>query len=167
MDLSIPVADWVLTVSTSRQEMDIFQFEEHVETLPVSTSRNPASCTENSFGTPWGLHSICEKIGEDAPVGTVFKGRQNTGSCYYDLSDEENKKNLITSRILRLQGLEPGVNQGGNCDSFNRYIYIHGTNHENKIGKPASAGCIQMYNADIIRLFPIWPVNTLLWIDPS
>ena len=161
------MADWVLIVSIARQEMDVYHFEEHVETLPISTSKKPPSCIENSFGTPWGLHEICEKIGDHEPSGMVFKGRKAIGACFQELSKEENGKNLITSRILRLSGLEPGLNQGGNCDTYNRYVYIHGTNQEDKIGSPASAGCVQMYNADIIRLFPILPEKTMLWIDRS
>jgi lipoprotein-anchoring transpeptidase ErfK/SrfK len=91
----------------------------------------------------------------------VFEDRQPV--CLYAQHPEAGKKGLITSRILWLAGLEPGYNQGqwatpdahhGQCcDSYERYIYIHGTGLEEKIGTPFSQGCINMRNRDIICLF--------------
>ena len=52
--------------------------------------------------------------------------------------------------ILWLAGLEDGHNRGGDRDSHARYIYLHGTNHEQLLGQPASAGCIRMANEDVI-----------------
>ena len=83
----------------------------------------------------------------------VFKGRIATGHHFAELSVEENQRNLITTRILWLRGLEPGYNAGGNVDSYDRYIYIHGTNHEDRIGTPASGGCVQLSNLDMLALF--------------
>ena len=80
------------------------------------------------------------------------------------MSEAENEENLITTRILWLRGLEPGVNQGGEVDSHDRYIYIHGTNHEDRIGTPQSAGCILMRNLDIIALFDEVRVGDQVWI---
>ena len=62
------------------------------------------------------------------------------------------KKNLITSRILRLDGLENGVNKGGGVDTYNRYVYIHGTNHEENLGTPASSGCLQVSNMEALEI---------------
>ena len=45
-------------------------------------------------------------------------------------------------------------------DSKSRYIYIHGTAEEGLIGKPASDGCVRMYNADVIALFNKVEINT-------
>ena len=52
-----------------------------------------------------------------------------------------------------MEGLEKGLNKGENIDSYERNIYIHGTNEEGLIGKPASHGCIRMKNHDIITLY--------------
>ena len=41
-----------------------------------------------------------------------------------------------------LKGHETGINLGGDVDSYSRYIYIHGTIHENLIGK-------ELYSKDI------------------
>lgn len=131
----------------------------------VSTSRRPPSNVKNSLGTPRGLHQIAEKIGAGAPPGTVFKGRVNLGQHFNELSDEENEKNLITTRILWLRGLEPGINAGGDVDTYERYIYIHGTNHEHRLGTPASSGCVQMNNIEIAGLFDEVRTGDLVWIE--
>ena len=39
-----------------------------------------------------------------------------------------------------------------NANTHDRFIYIHGTKHEDKIDNPASHGCVRMRNADIIGL---------------
>ena len=82
----------------------------------------------------------------------VFKGRV-AQSHVSTFTEEEQQKNLITTRIIRLRGLEPDYNSGPGCDTYDRYVYIHGTNHEDRIGQPFSGGCIEMYNADIVELF--------------
>ncbi len=130
---------------------------------PVSTSVKPPSCIADSFGTPTGLHAVADKIGSDQPEGMVFKGRVPT-KHFSEYSDAEAKRNLITSRILRLRGLEPGRNAGPGCDSYDRYIYIHGTNHEDRIGQPFSGGCIEMLNADVIELFGQMETGDLVYI---
>ena len=131
----------------------------------VSTSARPPSNLKNSLGTPRGLHHLAEKIGADSPPGTVFKGRVSLGKHFNELSDEENARNLITTRILWLRGLEPGVNAGGEVDTHARYIYIHGTNHEDRLGAPFSGGCIEMNNIEIAALFEEVRTGDLVWIE--
>ena len=116
-----------------------------------------------SFGTPIGLHAIAEKIGANEPAGTAFKSRLPE-KHYSDYTPDEQKQNLITSRIVRLRGLEAGINSGNEVDSYQRCIYIHGTNHEELIGQPFSKGCIEMLNADIIHLFSRIEQEDLVWI---
>lgn len=47
-----------------------------------------------------------------------------------------------------------------------RYVYtrygIHGTNNPPSIGTMASAGCIRMYNRDVLDLFPRVPLGTMV-----
>jgi len=125
-----------------------------VSSYAVSTSRRPPSNVANSLGTPRGLHEIAERIGGGQPAGMVFKSRTPTGRHFSEVDDgASGSANLITSRILWLRGLEPGINQGGDVDSHARYIYIHGTQREDRIGEPMSAGCVLMRNADIIELY--------------
>ena len=47
-----------------------------------------------------------------------------------------------------------------NRTSQDRYIYIHGTNREDLIGQPASAGCVCLRNADVIQLYDLIPIGT-------
>ena len=131
-----------------------------VKKIPCSTSRFGVGQTEGSNRTPLGLHRIVEKIGEGAPAGTVFKSRKAVGH----VSQPEFADAKITTRILWLEGLEPGFNRGGNVDSHTRYIYIHGTADQKSIGKPASCGCIHLADADLIPLFDLLSIGTLVWI---
>ena len=163
--LSIPSARIWLGVDINAQKMCLFENRKLVQRYSVSTSRKLPSCIENSLGTPWGLHSIEKKIGEGEKEGMVFHSRIPTGKCFFEYNEEYNKQNLITSRILRLRGVEKNLNAGGNCDSWNRYIYIHGTNHEGEIGIPSSSGCIQLRNREILELFDLVEEGSLVLIE--
>jgi hypothetical protein len=143
----------VLLVSISRRTLQLIQHGEVMKSYVVSTSRRPPSNVKGSLGTPRGLHAIAERIGAGQPIGMVFKGRVPIGRHFSELPENATDTNLITSRILWLGGLEDGVNRGGDVDTHDRYVYIHGTNHENRIGEPLSAGCVLMRNLDIIELY--------------
>jgi len=133
---------------------------------PVSTSKFGVGSQNGCFKTPLGWHSIAQKIGGGCAINEVFVGRQPIG-ILADLmaGDETLPEDIISSRILWLQGEEVGINKPENkginnevgdaeiTDSYQRYIYIHGTSEETKIGSPASHGCVRMCNKDIIELF--------------
>ena len=155
----------VLIASIPQQRMYLYNHDQTVKTYVISTSKLPPSCIENSLGTPWGLHKVEEIIGEGSPLGTIFRARKDTGVVYWEVSAEDNVSNLITTRILRLKGLEKGVNLEGEVDSFSRFIYIHGTNHENRLGEPSSSGCIQVSNADAMELAAQIPQGSHIYID--
>lgn len=151
--LGIKPAERLLHVSIRHQTLRLLSGPEILADYQVSTSLRPPSNLKDSLGTPRGLHEIAERIGAGQPPGMVFKGRVATGHHYGELSAAENERNLITARILWLRGLEPGYNAGGDRDSYDRYIYIHGTNHEDRIGSPASGGCVQLRNLEMVDLF--------------
>jgi len=130
-----------------------------VKKFRCSTSRIGIGQMAGSNCTPLGLHRIAEKIGGGWPVGTVFKSRKPIGCTWRGMPDAK-----ITTRILWLEGLEPGFNRGGNVDSHARYIYIHGTGEEMTIGRPASCGCIHLAANDLVPLFDKLPIGTLVWI---
>jgi hypothetical protein len=163
-DLSIIPTNRCLFVSITDQSMAVLENGKLVREYVISTSKNPPSCVADSFGTPSGLHAIADKIGTDAPAGMVFKGRVATGKLFSEVSAQDAAGSLITSRILRMRGLEPGKNSGDGCDTYDRYVYIHGTNHEELIGQPASAGCVQLRNREMIELFDQVESGDLVWI---
>ena len=118
---------------------------------PVSTAEAGLDNRIDSGGTPPGVHRIAQKIGAKAAAGTIFESRQPTGEIWQP--DQVTAEDLILTRILTLAGCEAGLNQGGAVDSEARYIYLHGTNHENLIGQPVSHGCVRLTNDDISQLF--------------
>ncbi|MEW6591618.1 MAG: L,D-transpeptidase [Pseudomonadota bacterium] len=128
---------------------------------PVSTATNGPGEQSGSYCTPRGRHRIAEKIGAGAPMYAAFKARELTGEIWTPALDAENPgRDWILTRILWLEGMERGRNQGGPVDTHDRYIYIHGTHEEHKLGTPASHGCIRMRNADVIDLFNLVEVGT-------
>lgn len=143
-----------IEISFKNQSLGVYSEGRLKVEYVVSCAVKGCGQQQHSEKTPLGLHCIAEKIGADKPKNAVFVARQWTGEIYTpELAQREPGRDWILSRILWLQGLEPGVNQGGNVDSHARFIYIHGTNEEDKIGQPASHGCIRMRNDDVIDLF--------------
>lgn len=123
----------------------------------VSTSRFGIGSKEGSFKTPAGKFRISEKIGEGMPVGTVFKSRRPVKATRKMLREDD----LVMTRILWLDGLEPK-----NANTHGRYVYIHGTNHEEQLGTAASHGCVRMRNDDVIELFDRVAEGTPVEIRP-
>src|SRR5271154_1296733 len=162
---SVAQTQFILIVSIAEQTVSLFEQNKFVKQIPCSTSRFGIGQIEGSNRTPLGLHRIAEKIGAGEPAGTVFKARQIIGHT----SQPEFADAKITTRILWLEGLEPGLNKGFNggvnVDSHARYIYIHGTADQKSIGQPASHGCIHLADADLIPLFDLLPNGTLVWIS--
>ena len=153
-----------MIVHIKTQTLQFFRGEKLVKSHVVSTSKRPPSNVKNSLGTPRGLHVIAERIGAGQPPGIVFKARVPTGNHFSELAGADQHPNLITSRILWLRGVEPGVNLGGDVDTYERYIYIHGTNHEDRLGTPQSAGCVLMGNLEIVELYDEVRVGDLVLI---
>jgi lipoprotein-anchoring transpeptidase ErfK/SrfK len=135
-----------IDVSVRDQRLILTRDGEELRSYPISTSRFGIGTEEGSLKTPLGRFCIAEKIGDGAATGTIFKARVALGPDD-PLPDTED---FITSRILWLDGLEEE-----NANTRDRFIYIHGTKHEDEIGTPASHGCIRMRNADVIELFEL------------
>lgn len=158
--------DLVLIVEVSQQELYVVKDEEVIRTYPVSTSKYGIGNEEGSNKTPLGTHRIYKKLGGGVEIGTIFKACINTGriaQIYRDATDVE--QDFVITRIMCLEGLEPGVNKGEGIDSRDRRIYIHGTPEEGLIGTPASNGCIRMKNDDVIELFDLVKIGTLVEIE--
>ncbi len=165
--LGVPPAPDLLLVSVADQRLHHFRDGKLLRTYVVSTSAKPPSCVEDSHGTPSGLHFVCERIGDGVPLGGVFKARVHTGEHFTERLEHRDSRNLITTRILRLRGLEPGLNSGPGHDTYDRVVYLHGTNREELVGQPASHGCVLLGNADMLALHDDIPVGALVWFDTT
>ena len=151
----------LIVVKISSQQLFYLKRGQIEEIYRVSTSAYGTGSKVNSFKTPLGRHKISEKIGDGLPEGAILKGRRWTGAIANIIKEPiDTEFDVVTSRILWLTGQEPGKNLGSGVDSKSRYIYIHGTAEEGLIGKPASDGCVRMYNADVIALFNKVEINT-------
>ncbi len=149
-------------VDVAHQRLHVVTSYASVREFPVSTSRYGVGNREGSLMTPAGVHRIKEKYGHGAPYGRVFRDRIDTGE---DWPIGVPGENLILSRILRLEGCEDGLNRGPGIDSYERYIYIHGTNNEALVGTPSSHGCVCMKNGDVIELFDLLAEGAFVLID--
>lgn len=132
----------------------------------ISSGKNGIGETENSGKTPRGWHRIAQKIGQDAAQNSVFVARQATGEIYdAHLAAQFPQRDWILSRILWLEGLEDGFNSGEGCDTFARFIYIHGTPDTEPMGIAQSHGCIRMQNSDVITIFEQVKEGALVYIS--
>ncbi|WP_367105876.1 L,D-transpeptidase family protein [uncultured Psychrobacter sp.] len=147
-----------LIINIAQQTLTLYRQQTKIRCYTISTAKNGIGSQQDSGRTPLGKHAIAQKIGVDQPINSVFVGRVPTGEIYDPiLADKYPDRDWILSRILWLRGLETGINKGSNdqggCDTYERYIYIHGTPDSEPMGMPYSHGCIRMRNQDIIELF--------------
>ena len=159
-------SETLIRVDISEQRLYLIKNEQILSSYPISSSSYGEGQTENSYKTPLGMHKIKEMIGSNAPKDTIFISRINTkrtAEIIHNLIDSDD--DYVTSRILWLDGLEEGINKGKGVDSFNRYIYIHGTHEEGLIGTKASHGCIRMFNNDVIKLYNLINKGTKVYIQ--
>ncbi|MBF0611365.1 MAG: L,D-transpeptidase [Magnetococcales bacterium] len=154
-----------MLVLGENQTLYLFTDDQLLGQWQVSTGLAGFGCREGSGCTPVGLHRVAQAIGEEAPLGAVFKGREFTGQILPQA--EGAGTDLVTTRILWLEGLQPGVNQGEGIDSKDRYIYIHGTPQVAFLGQPVSAGCVRLAPEDVVTLYQQVGVGTLLLIWPT
>lgn len=152
-----------ILVDLANQQLHLPRFGKF---YPVSTGKNGIGEQENSGKTPRGWHKVAEKIGASAPLNSVFIARQATGEVYSEeLAQQFPNRDWILTRILWLSGLEEGFNCGEGCDTYKRYIYIHGTPDTEPMGIPESHGCIRMRNIDLVELFELVDENALVYIS--
>lgn len=158
--------DHIIVVDVRQQRLYLLYHETLQRSYRVSTSQWGIGNREGSNHTPIGVFRIAEKFGQGAAAGTIFKSRRDTGRLARIITNPQNRteRDLVTSRIMWLTGLQPGFNEGGDVDTHSRYIYIHGTPEEGRIGMPSSHGCVRMKNADVINLFNQVGVGTLVYI---
>jgi lipoprotein-anchoring transpeptidase ErfK/SrfK len=143
-------------IGIKRQRLYLIRDSVVVMSFPVSTSKYGAGPEKDSEKTPIGLHKIESKIGAETPLYGIISGTNYTGELAEITTDSVvSTTDDVTTRALRLKGIEKNVNKGGNKDTYERNIYIHGTPEEGLIGTAASHGCIRMKNKDVIELFNV------------
>lgn len=134
-----------MVVSVAEQRMVLLDKNQQVASFPVSTSKFGIGNTGRSYFTPLGRHEVARKIGGGQPLGMKFKSRVPTGEI---VPVNQPGRDPIVTRILWLRGLE-----AQNQNTFSRYIYIHGTPEEYRLGTPASYGCVRMRSKDVAWLY--------------
>jgi lipoprotein-anchoring transpeptidase ErfK/SrfK len=134
-----------VVISVRDQKLMLIENGQIAATYPVSTSKYGLGDAWGSLATPLGLLQVAQKIGDHAPMGAVFHNRRWTGEI---LQPNTPGRDPVMTRIIWLRGLE-----ASNSHAYRRCIYIHGTNEENLIGKPASFGCIRMKSTDVFALY--------------
>jgi lipoprotein-anchoring transpeptidase ErfK/SrfK len=145
-----------IVISTRDQKLAVLDRGTLMATYPVSTSKFGLGDYLRSSRTPLGQMEVAKKIGDNAPLGAVFKDRIRTGEI---LAPNAPGRDPIVTRILWLRGRE-----AQNANAFGRYIYIHGTPEERRIGTPASYGCIRMRSTDVVQLYNIVGVGAAVTI---
>ncbi len=146
-------------ISVRDQKLVLLRNGSKVASYPISTSMFGLGDAWGRMTTPLGYLAVEKKIGDNVPVGAVFHKRRLTGEV---LQPNTPGRDPITTRIIWLRGLE-----AQNAHAFQRCIYIHGTPEENKIGRPASYGCIRMKSKDVAELYDQLPVGAVVQIVPD
>jgi len=140
-----------LVINTESQTAELWDENKFLKKYVISTALNGLGCQENSYCTPTGKFKVASKIGNGLPMCAVMKSRVPSGEVWSaDPSNPLSKstEDLVLTRLLWLDGAEEH-----NSNTFKRYIYLHGTNQEQLLGKPASHGCIRFSNRDIVEVF--------------
>jgi hypothetical protein len=141
-------------VSVKDQKLMVMAKGARLATYPVSTSKFGLGDNWGHMTTPLGFMQVAKKIGDNAPVGAVFRNRRFTGEI---IKPNAPGRDPVITRIIWLRGL-----QASNAHAYSRCIYIHGTPEERNIGRPASYGCIRMKSQDVADLYAKLPVGALV-----
>ena len=148
-----------MLVSVKDQRMVLLRKGAPIKSYPVSTSKFGLGDKPGSKKTPIGTMVVREKVGGGARPGTVFKGRKPTGEV---LRPNSPGRDPIVSRILWLDGASKSTR-----NAYRRYIYIHGTAEEWRVGTPASYGCIRMKSRDVIDLYDSIGIGSRVHVKPG
>ncbi len=161
-----PMNNQLIMILSDAQVLKCYENDTLKKIYPISTGKNGLGEQMGSECTPRGWHQIHRIIGLDNQINSVFVGRLWTGEIYTpELALQHPGRDWILTRILQLDGLELGRNKGGQVDSLERYIYIHGTPDTTPLGIPGSRGCIRMNNRDIIDLAVWVQVGTRICVE--
>ena len=151
VSIPVPTLSTRVVISIHDQKLMLVENGAIAATYSISTSKYGLGDALGSLATPLGLLQVAQKIGDHAPVGAVFHNRRWTGEI---LQPNTPGRDPVMTRIIWLRGL-----QASNSHAFHRCIYIHGTNEEKLLGRPASFGCIRMRSTDVAALYSQLPLG--------
>jgi lipoprotein-anchoring transpeptidase ErfK/SrfK len=156
-----------ISINIRSQHLDVLDHSgDLIKRYPISSAKNGVGELNGSFCTPRGRHIIRAKIGAGQQFNTVFVERRPTGEVHTpELASACPGRDWILTRILWLSGCERGYNRMGKVDTMRRAIYIHGSPDTAVMGKAGSGGCIRMRNRDIVELFDLVPIRTVVEIQ--
>ncbi len=155
-----------IKIDVVTQKLQLKNFGRVIFETGISTAKNGVGELFGSECTPRGRHIIRAKIGSNRPDNTVFIGRRSTGELYTkELKRQFPHRDWILTRIMWLSGLDIKKNRLGKVDTMRRYIYIHGCPDDDVMGIPSSHGCIKMQNKDVVALFDMVNIGTLVTIE--
>lgn len=158
----------LLLISLAEQCLYVYSGKLLLCSYAISSAKNGPGEAFGSGCTPRGWHQVRAKIGAGLALGAVLRGRRWTGEVWTaELQQQFPGRDWILTRILWLSGLERGRNRLGTCDTFRRYIYIHGTPDSEPMSLPESHGCIRMRNADVLELFDLVPAQCRVLIGEA
>ena len=148
-----------VVVSVAEQRLVLIEDGVIIKKFRISTSKFGLGDGLNSYKTPLGRLRVCVKLGDELPVGAVFKRRHFSGEV---IPKNARGRDPIVTRILWLEGIEPG-----NKNARTRCIYIHGTPQEQTLGTASSFGCVRMRSHDVVEVFDAVPIGTPVTILPG
>lgn len=148
-----------IEVSIDEQTLKVIEGNECIRLFQISTASKGMGFTLNSFRTPTGRFRVYEKIGDGEALNTIFKMRVPCGTWN---PENQTDTGLVLTRVIRIDGMD-----AENSNTLERNVYIHGTNREERIGSPASMGCICLRNDEMVELFEMVEVGADLEILPA
>lgn len=170
LSLGVSPTPHIVVVDTKKQLLTVLENDQVKKVYTISTSKRGLGQRVNTYQTPQGLHRINQKIGDGVPHYGIFHRRQYVGAAWRKQPRHQHIKDYVSTRILRLEGMQPGFNKGKDAwgrtvDTETRAVYIHGTTMEWQLGYPSTKGCVHMSAKDVIHLFNEVPTGTLVWIN--
>jgi len=154
--------DDVILIRGSKQKLYISDNGSTTEALTVSTAAKGFGNEKGSKQTPTGLMQVTNSVMASDKF-EVLIGQQETNVILgpYKKSERAGHCAEVLTGLLNLKGVEEC-----NKNISQRSIYIHGTNREQVLGKPASGGCIRVSNNDVITLVNKIKRGTYVYVTP-
>jgi L,D-transpeptidase YbiS len=144
----------VLYVNTQDKTLSLYRRQRRLKRYVIQTAANGLGEIQDSEKTPRGWHRIVSRHGLGCDAFAVLRSREATGEIFKpSMLAQYPQRDWILARVLRLAGLEPGLNQGEGVDSLARMIYVHGAPESLMLShNEGSHGCVRMFPHDVVEL---------------